>query len=85
MKIEIKEEGKDFIKIEFSDIDSAMPLLLSKYLNQNKKVKFVTIAKEHLEIGKPQLIVKGDNPKKSIQEALQQMMEDLSKLKESIK
>mgnify|MGYP001626226209 FL=1 len=85
MKIEIKEEGKDFIKIEFSDIDSAMPLLLSKYLNQNKKVKCVTIAKEHLEIGKPQLIVKGDNPKKSIQEALQQMMEDLSKLKESIK
>ncbi len=78
MKIEVIENEKDKIKIEMPDIT------LVNLLNENiwkEKVDFSAYNIDHPYLSKPVLVVKSKNPKKSVVDAAEKIIEDVKAAK----
>lgn len=74
MKIEVLENEKEKIKIEVADVT------LVNLLNENiwkEKVEFSAYNIDHPYLSKPVLVVKSKNPKKSVVDAAERILEDV--------
>ncbi len=78
MQIEIIENEKEKIKIEVPDVT------LVNLLNENvwkEKIDFAAYNIEHPYLSKPVLVVKSKNPKKSVVDAAERIIEDARTLR----
>ncbi|MBS3053794.1 MAG: hypothetical protein J4469_04815 [Candidatus Aenigmarchaeota archaeon] len=78
MKIEIIENEKEKIKIEVPDVT------LVNLLNENvwkEKIDFAAYNIEHTYLSKPVLVVKSKNPKKTVVDATERIIEDVKALR----
>ncbi|EQD37981.1 hypothetical protein B2A_11678 [mine drainage metagenome] len=86
MKINvIKNESKELI-IEFESKDLTLPEFLAGELSKEADVKFAGVDRQHLEVGKPMLIVRTEKKKAidMIDKALDSMDEEFSDLKSQL-
>lgn len=82
MEIKVLEKDDERLKIEVDD------LTLVNLLNENlwkRKIELSTYAVEHPYLSKPVLLVKSKNPKKSLIDATERIVEDVQKMKEALK
>jgi DNA-directed RNA polymerase subunit L len=80
--MEVKKIDENFIRIEIDD------LTLANLLNENlwkMKVDFASYSREHPYLSKPQITVKGKNPKKLLLDAAEQIISDCKELQEQLK
>ncbi len=78
MKINVLEQDDEKLKIEMND------LTLVNLLNENiwkKKVKYSAYSVEHPYLSKPVLLVKSSNPKQSMIDAAERIIEDVEELR----
>ena len=66
MKLNIDEQDSKSIIIEFVGADRGIPELLKEKLLENKSVNFVSVIRDHPEIGSPKLVVKADKSVKAL-------------------
>ena len=74
MKIEIIENEKDKIRIQVPDVSFVN--LLNETI-WKEKVDFAAFNIDHPYLSKPVLVVKSKNPKKSIVDAAERVIEDI--------
>jgi DNA-directed RNA polymerase subunit L len=82
MKIQILEKGKDRLKLEIHD-----NLTLVNLLNENlwkQKIKYAAYSVDHPYLSKPVLTVSSTNPKKSLLDAADQIIEDVEELRKKV-
>ena len=86
MKIELKEEKDDKIKIEVHD--TTLVNLINENIwsaeGQKKGFGFAAYAIEHPYMSKPVLTVKGKDPKKIIINAAEQIIDDVKDLRKQL-
>jgi len=79
MKIEVLENEKDKLKVEIHD-----NVTLVGVVNENlwqQKVDAAAFKTDHPYLSKPVLMVKSKNPKKSLIDATEQVVEDVKDLR----
>lgn len=81
----IKNESNELI-VEFETKDFTIPDLIANQLLQNDDVEFAGVAKDHLEVGKPRLVVKTGKKKAHavFAKALEEIEENISALQKQI-
>ena len=83
MKIEVLESKDDEVKIEIHE-----SLTLVNLLNENiwktKGLDYSAYGVEHPYLSKPVLTVKSKNPKKTILDAAEQIIEDVKELRKQV-
>lgn len=79
MEIELIEDENGKMKIRIPDL--TMVNLINENIWQQKGVEVAAYATEHPYLSQPVLLVKSKNPKKSILDACQQIVDDVSSLK----
>ncbi|MEM3839484.1 MAG: RpoL/Rpb11 RNA polymerase subunit family protein [Candidatus Micrarchaeaceae archaeon] len=85
MKLNLIEDKKDSLIIEFEGVDRAIPELVKGKLLDNKDVNFVSVIKEHFEVSKPRLVVKSEkNAKSLVLKAVEELEEELEDLQSQI-
>ena len=82
MKIEVLEDEKDTLKIEIHDNQTLVNLINENLWQQ--KVDMAAYKIDHPYLSKPVLIVKSKNPKKSLLDATEQVIEDVKELKKKL-
>lgn len=80
MKINVLENESELIKIEIED-DLTLVNLLNENLWKQKGLDFAAYKKDHPYLSNPVLMVKSKNPKKSVVEAAEQIIEDVKEFK----
>jgi len=84
MKIEVIENEKDKVKIEIHD-NLTLVNLLNENVWKQKGVDVSTYSKQHPYLSKPVLLVKSKNPKKTILDAAEQVIADVTEIKKQFK
>ena len=79
MKIEVLENEKDKLKIEIHDNTTLVSVINENLWQQ--KVEVAAFRKDHPYLSKPVLLVKSKNPKKSLLDATEQVVEDAKELR----
>ncbi len=81
MKVEVLENEKDKLKIEVPD------KTLVSVVNENlwqQKVEVAAFKVDHPYLSKPVLLVKSKNPKKSLLDATEQVIDDVKDLRKKL-
>ena len=85
MKLNLIEDEKDSIIIEFEGVDRGIPDLIKGKLLENKDVNFASVVKEHFEVSKPRLVVKSDkNAKSLVLKAIEDLEDELKELQSQV-
>ncbi|MBI4896318.1 MAG: hypothetical protein HY832_02110 [Candidatus Aenigmarchaeota archaeon] len=84
MKINVMEQERSTLKIELSDDDLTLANLINENLWQQKDLESAAYAKQHPTLGKPIFLVKSKNPKKSLTDACEQIIDDVKDLKKDM-
>lgn len=82
MKIEVLENEKDKLKVEIHDNTTLVSLV-----NENlwlQKVEVAAFKVDHPYLSKPVLLVKSKNPKKSLLDATEQVIDDVKDLRKKL-
>ena len=81
MKLNIIEDEPKSLVVELIDADRGIAEMIKDKLLGNKDVDFVTVMKEHPEVGKPKLIVKSSkNAKALVLKALEVLDEEIKEM-----
>ncbi len=81
MELNVTEDGKKGLIIEFADVDRGIAELIKGKLSKSKDVDFVGVVKEHFEVSKPKLIVKSSkNARNLVLKAAQELEDELKEL-----
>ena len=83
MKIKILEEDKEKLKLEIDDLTFIN--LLNDRIWQQRGLDLASYAVEHPYLSKPVLIVRSKNPKKSMIDAAEQIIEEIKDLRKKLK
>ncbi len=81
MKINIIEEKKDLLVIELEGVKHTLPNLLRNVLWEDKDVDYTAYEKKHPYLGHPRLVIKGKDPKKSLEKAVKSSKDLFKNLK----
>ncbi|HLD49334.1 MAG TPA: RpoL/Rpb11 RNA polymerase subunit family protein [archaeon] len=87
MKIEIKEQSDDKVKIEVHDNTTLVNLINENIWiaeGEKKGFGFAAYAIEHPYLSKPVLTVKGKDPKKILINAAEHIIDDIKDLKKQL-
>ncbi|MCL5419888.1 MAG: hypothetical protein M1354_03360 [Candidatus Marsarchaeota archaeon] len=85
MKISIIEDEPKSLIIEFDGADRGIADIIKGRLTESKDVEFVSVVKEHFEVGKPRLVVKSSkNAKALVLKAIEGLEDDLKKLSSQV-
>ena len=82
MKIEVLEDEKNTLKIEIHDNQTLVNLINENLWQQ--KVDMAAYKIDHPYLSKPVLIIKSKNPKKSLLDATEQVIEDVKELRKKL-
>ena len=83
MKIEVLENEKETLKIEVHD-NTTLISVINENLWQQKGVDVAAFKVDHPYLSKPVLIIKSRNPKKSLLDAAEQVVEDAKDLHKKV-
>ncbi len=85
VKLNIIEDEKNSLIIEFDGADRGIPELIKSRLLENKEVGFVSVVKEHFEVSKPRLVVRSEkNARAQVLKAVEELEEELKKLQSQV-
>lgn len=85
MELNVTEDGKKGLIIEFSDADRGIAELIKGKLSNSKDVEFVGVVKEHFEVSKPKLIIKSSkNARSLVLKAAEELEDELKDLASQI-
>jgi len=84
MKIEVLENEDEKVKLELHD-NLTLVNLLNENIWKQKGVDMSAYSLQHPYMSKPVLLVKSKNPKKTIIDAAEQIIEDIEELKKQLK
>ena len=85
MKLNIIEDEPKSLVVELIDADRGIAEMIKDKLLGNKDVDFVTVMKEHPEVGKPKLIVKSSkNARSLVLKAVEELQDDIKELSSKI-
>lgn len=82
MKIDILENEKEKLKIEIHDNTTLVSVVNENLWQQ--KVETAAFKMDHPYLSKPVLIVKSKNPKKSLLDATEQIIEDVKDIRKKL-
>ena len=85
MEVNVLEDEPKSLILEFDRADRGVAELLKGVLMQNKSVDFVSVVKEHPEIGKPKLVLKAEKPKALVAKAVEEVEEMLDQVSTKLK
>jgi DNA-directed RNA polymerase subunit L len=77
MKVNILEKKKDTLIIEIEGVRHTLPNALRNELWNDSSVTLSAYEKKHPYLGNPKLIIKGKNPKKSLQDAIKRTQDKI--------
>ena len=86
MEINVKENEKNMIKVEMSDL-TFVNLLNERLWEENESVKsfdYSSFSIDHPYMAKPVLIVKSANPSKAVLDATDYIISDVESLKKQL-
>jgi DNA-directed RNA polymerase subunit L len=85
MKLNLIEDEKESLVIEFEGVDRGIPDLIKSKLLDNKDVNFASVVKEHFEVSKPRLVVKSEkNAKTLVLKAIEDLEDELKELQSQV-
>ncbi len=85
MKLNLIEDKKESLIIEFEGVDRGIPDLIKGKLLENKDIDFVSVVKEHFEVSKPRLVIKSEkNAKPILLKAIEELEDDLKELQSQL-
>jgi DNA-directed RNA polymerase subunit L len=85
MKVKIIQDEPKNLVIEFEDADRGIPELIRNKLVDSKDVEFVSVGKEHPEIGWNRLVVKSSkNARSLVLKAIDELQDEMKELASSI-
>ena len=85
MKLNMIEDEKESLVLEFEDVDRGIPDLIKGKLLENKDIRFASVVKEHFEVSKPRLVVKSDkNAKTLVLAAIGDLEDELKELQSQV-
>jgi DNA-directed RNA polymerase subunit L len=85
MKLNIVEDGKKGVVIEFVDVDKGVADLIKAKLMQNKDVDYVGVVKEHFEVSNPKLLIRsGKNAKTLVIKAVEELEDEMKELSSQV-
>ncbi len=85
MKLTIIEDEPKSLVIEFDGVDRSIPDLIKGKLMESKDVEFVSVVKEHFEVGKPRLVIKSTKSAKPlVLKAIEGLEDDLKELQSQV-
>ncbi len=85
MKLNLIEDEKESLIVEFEDVDRGIPDLIKGKLLENKDVSFASVVKEHFEVSKPRLVVKSEkNAKTLVLKAIEDLEDELKELQSQV-
>lgn len=82
MKIEILEENDGKLKMKIDDL--TLVNLLNDNIWKQKSVEMAAYNVEHPYLAQPVLVVKSKNPKKTLLDAAEKILEDVKELKKKV-
>lgn len=80
MKVEVLEDENDVLKIEIHD-NLTLVNLLNENIWKQRGLDYAAYAQDHPYISKPVLVVKSKNPKRSLLDAADRIIEDVKELR----
>ena len=83
MNVKVVEKGKEKLRIEVDNI--FLVNLLNENIWKQRGVRFSAYTRDHPYLSEPQLLVKSKNPKKTILNAADQIIEDVKNLQKQLK
>ena len=85
MKLNLIEDEKDSLVIEFEGVDRGIPDLIKGKLLDNKDINFASVVKEHFEVSRPRLVVKSEkNAKTLVLKAIEDLEDELKELQSQV-
>lgn len=85
MKLNLIEDEKESLVIEFEGVDRGIPDLIKGKLLENKDITFASVVKEHFEVSKPRLVVKSEkNAKTLVLKAIEELEDELKDLQSQV-
>ncbi len=85
MKLNITEDAKKGMTLEFIDADRGIADLIKGKLMENKDIEFVGVVKEHFEVSNPKLVIKtSKNARSLVQKAIEELEDDLKELSSQV-
>ncbi len=85
MKVDIIEDEPKSLILEFDGTDRGVAELLKGVLMQDKDVDFVSVVKEHPEIGKLRLVLKAEKPRALVAKAAEEAEKMLDQVSSKLK
>ena len=77
MKVKVLEKKKDTLIIEIEGVRHTLPNALRNELWNDSSVTLAAYEKKHPYLGNPKLIIKGKNPRKSLQDAIKRTQDKI--------
>ncbi len=84
MKAIIKEEKKDMLVVEIEGARHTLPNILREQLWNYKGVEFVGYSKDHPDLGNPVLVIRGEDPKKSLKSAIKDLRSQIKEMRTKV-
>ncbi len=84
MKLNIIEDEPKSLILEFEDADRAVAEAIKGEIIESDGAEFVTVVKEHPEINKARLIVKGNKPKAAVEKAIGNIEDKLKEVESKL-
>jgi len=78
MQLNIEKQDNETLIIEISESQHTLPNLLRKALWNDPSVSLAAYEKSHPYIGLPRLVVKANDPKKAIIDAIKRTKDEIS-------
>ena len=82
MKIELLEESDGKLKLRIDDL--TLVNLLNENIWKQKSIEMAAYSVEHPYLSQPVLVVKSKNPKKTLLDAAEKILEDVKELKKKV-
>jgi len=83
MEVKLLEEGKDKLKLEVNDLTFVN--ILNENIWKQKGIDYAAYDVQHPYKSKPILVVRSTNPKKSVIDAADRIIEDIKELRRLVK
>lgn len=77
MKVNVLEKKKDTLIIEIEGVRHTLPNMLRNELWNDSSVTLAAYEKKHPYLGNPKLVIKGKDPKKSLQDAIKRTQDKI--------
>jgi len=79
IKVKISKAGKEGIEVDLEGFRHTIPNLIRQELWNDKNVSYAAYTKPHPYIGNAKIMVRGKDPKKSLEAAVKRAEEEIKK------